>query len=213
MKIRIRILSLIFGLLGVLTAAVAVTAALRSLNGLPYLLQSPQSASECADGLMQCICQGDYAQARQYLQGSPDLELNRDPADPVGVLLWNAYCTGSSYTLVGTPYATETGLAQDVRFTALDLAAVMQSMDSLAKELFTEGIDSAQDPSAIYDSEGNYRDDFIQNTLLAAARKALEENSRMTETELTLQLTHQDGQWLVTADQALLRIICGGITG
>ena len=30
MKIRIRILSLIFGLLGVLTAAVAVTAALRS---------------------------------------------------------------------------------------------------------------------------------------------------------------------------------------
>ena len=44
MKIRIRILPLIFGLLGVLTAAAAVTAALRSLNAPPYLLKAPASA-------------------------------------------------------------------------------------------------------------------------------------------------------------------------
>lgn len=213
MKIRIRILPLIFGLLGVLTAAAAVTAALRSLNAPPYLLEAPESASDCADNLMQCICQGDYLQAEQYLQGTPDLELNHSPEDPVGVLLWDAYTSSSSYTLVGGLYATETGLAQDVRFEALDLDAVMKSMDTLAKELFTAGIESAEDTSAIYDKGGNYREDFIQDTLLSAARQALADNSQMTETELTLQLTHQDGQWLVTADQALLRIICGGITG
>lgn len=213
MKIRIRILPLIFGLLGVLTAAAAVTAAIRSLNAPPYLLEAPESASDCADNLMQCICQGDYLQAEQYLQGTPDLELNRSPEDPVGVLLWDAYTSSSSYTLIGGLYATETGLAQDVRFEALDLDAVMKSMDTLAKELFTAGIESAEDTSAVYDKEGNYREDFIQDTLLSAARQALADNSQMTETELTLQLTHQDGQWLVTADQALLRIICGGITG
>ena len=213
MKIRIRILPLIFGLLGVLTAAAAVTAALRSLNAPPYLLKAPESASDCAVNLMQCICQGDYLQAEQYLQGTPDLELNRSPEDPVGVLLWDAYTSSSSYTLIGGLYATETGLAQDVRFEALDLDAVMKSMDTLAKELFTAGIESAEDTSSVYDKEGNYREDFIQDTLLSAARQALADNSQMTETELTLQLNRQDGQWLVTADQALLRIICGGITG
>lgn len=213
MKIRIRILPLIFGLLGVLTAAAAVTAALRSLNAPPYLLEAPESASDCADNLMQCICQGDYLQAEQYLQGTPDLELNRSPEDPVGVLIWDAYTSSSSYTLIGGLYATETGLAQDVRFEALDLDAVMKSMDTLAKELFTAGIESAEDTSSVYDKEGNYREDFIQDTLLSAARQALADNSQMTETELTLQLNRQDGQWLVTADQALLRIICGGITG
>ena len=89
----------------------------------------------------------------------------------------------------------------------------MASVDTLAKELFLQGIESAGDISAIYDSDGNYREDYIRDTLLAAAQKALEDNSQMTETELTLQLTHQDGQWLVNADQALLRVICGGITG
>ena len=131
----------------------------------------------------------------------------------MGVLLWEAYCSSCSYTLVGDPYATETGLAQDVRFEALNLESVMASVDTLAKELFLQGIESAGDISAIYDSDGNYREDYIRDTLLAAAQKALEDNSQMTETELTLQLTHQDGQWLVNADQALLRVICGGITG
>lgn len=213
MKTRIRILPLIFGLLGVLTAVTAVTAALRSLNAPPYLLEAPQSASDCADSLMRCVCQGDYSQARQYLQGSPDLELDRDPADPVGVLLWDAYCSSSSYALVGSPYATETGLAQDVRFEAMDLETVMASMDTLAKELFTDSIASAQDLSSIYDKEGNYREDFVQDTLMSAAQQALSGNPQMTETELTLFLTYQNGQWLVTADPSLLRIICGGITG
>ena len=213
MKTRFRILPLIFGLLGALTAAAAVTASLRSLNAPPCLLEAPESASDCADRLMQCICQGDYRQAQRYLQGAPDLELNRSPEDPVGVLLWDAYTSSSSYTLVGGLYATETGLAQDVRFEALELDSVMQSMDTLAKELFTAGMETAEDTSSIYDKDGNYREDFIQDTLLSAARQALADNSQMSETELTLQLTHQNGQWVVTADQALLRIICGGITG
>lgn len=213
MRTRRIFLPLIFGLLGLLTAAAAVTASFRSLNAPPYLLEAPQAASECADSLMRCVCQGDYLQAQQYLQGSPDLELNHDPADPVGVLLWDAYCSSCSYTLEGSLYAAEMGLAQDVRVKAMDLEAVMASIDTLAKELFTQRIDSAEDISAVYDKEGNYREDFIQDTLLAAAQKALEDNSPMTETVLTLQLAHQDGQWLVIADQALLRFICGGITG
>lgn len=213
MKTRIRFLSALFGVLGILTAAAAVTAAFRSLDAPPYLVEVPESVSESASGLMDCICRGDYRQAEQYLQGTPELELNRAPGDPVGVLLWDAYTAGSSYTLVGEPYATETGLAQKVRFMAPDLDAVMKSMDGLAKELFMAGMESAEDVSAIYDKDGNYREDNIQETLLSAARQALAENSGKTETELTLSFTLQNGKWLVTADQALLRIICGGITG
>lgn len=213
MKTRIRLLPVFFGILGTLCAAGSVTAVLRSIDKPPLLVEALDSASDCAQRLMQSICQGNYVETSKLLLGQPDLELNRAPQDPVGVLLWDAYTASCSYTLEGSLYATETGLAQDVRFEALDLEAVLESMNVLAKDIFTAGIESAEDTSAIYDKDGNYREDFINDALLAAARQALQEHSHTVETELTLQLSRQDGQWLVTADQALLRVICGGIAG
>lgn len=213
MTTRIRIFPVLFGILGALCAVGSVTAALRSIDKPPFLVEAPDSASDCAEQLMQSICRGSYEETAKLLLGEPDLELNRAPEDPVGVLLWDAYTASCSYTLEGSLYPTETGLAQDVHFEALDLEAVLESMNVLAKEIFTARMESAEDTSAIYDKEGNYREDFINDALLAAARQALEEHSRTVETELTLQLSRQDGQWLVTADQALLRVICGGIAG
>ena len=52
----------------------------------------------------------------------------------------------------------------------------------------------------IYDENGEFTDEIIQQTLLEAARQAL-----------TLQLVYKNGHWQVKPTDALLNII-GGIT-
>lgn len=213
MKKKIRFLPLLFALMGLFFALCALRAVQKSLYQPPYILETPRNAASHAEALMDSICRGDYETASSLLLGNPDLEMDAMPADSVGILLWNAYIASASYTLVEEPYATETGLAQTVRFDALDLAAILEAAGPLAQELFQTRRDNAEDLSAIYDSDGNYRDDFVQQVLLDATEQALRENSETIPTYLTLQLTFRDGNWLITPDQALLQVICGGVKG
>ena len=62
MKTRIRLLPVFFGILGTLCAAGSVTAVLRSIDKPPLLVEAPDSASDCAQRLMQSICQGNYVE-------------------------------------------------------------------------------------------------------------------------------------------------------
>ena len=213
MKTRIRVFSILFALLGILCSAAAIGFVLRSLNMPPHILQEPDSAVECSETLMECIRQGDYTLVSEQLLGNPILELDRTPEDPVGVLLWEAYQDSLSYTFGGTCYATDSGLAREVTVEAMDLPSVMNAIGPLATEYFQTKLDSAEDSSVMYDSDGNYREEFIREALMHAAQTALAENNKMTKTTLTLQLSYQNGRWFVVADQALLRIIGGGITG
>lgn len=213
MKNKIRILPILFALLGFLCCWCAFRTVQKSLNQRPYIIETPHNAASCAEALMDSICRGDYETASSLLLGNPELEMDALPQDPVGVLLWDAYIASASYSLEDAPYATETGLAQTVHFEALDLAAVLEYTGPLAQELLQTRRDNATDLSAIYDADGNYREDFVQQILLDAVAQALRENSGTVSSVLTLQLTFQNGKWLVTPDQALLRIICGGING
>ena len=88
MKTRIRLLPVFFGILGTLCAAGSVTAVLRSIDKPPLLVEAPDSASDCAQHLMQSICQGNYVETSKLLLGQPDLELNlRKVIKPVAAVL------------------------------------------------------------------------------------------------------------------------------
>ena len=213
MKNRIQLLPILFAILGLLCALTAVQAVHQSLDRPPRLVEVPDAASESVTMLMEGICRGEYETVTALLLGNPQLELDEPPTDPVGRLLWDAYMDSITYTLVGECYATEAGLAQDVHIEALDIASVMNSAGPLAQELFRLHRENSEDLSQIYDDEGNYREDFIQQTLMEATEQALAENSAVVSTELTLQLTLREGRWVISPDQALIRVICGGIAG
>jgi len=110
-------------------------------------------------------------------------------------------------------YVTETGLAQDVQFESLDLAAVLADTKLLWPRLLTSYVEAVNsDPdSDIYDENGEFTDEIIQQTLLEAARQALTQEHAAVRTALTLQLVYKNGHWQVKPTDALLNII-GGIT-
>lgn len=207
MKKTRHFLPMLFLLLGCAVGTVSVVLALLSLNRVPLLWRVPEEAALCTQNLMEAICEGDYASASAQLVGAPDLGLDKASQSAVEQLLWEAY-QGS-----GGLYVTETGLAQDVQFESLDLAAVLADTKLLWPQLLTSYVEAANsDPdSDIYDENGEFTDEIIQQTLLEAARQALTQEHAAVRTALTLQLVYKNGHWQVKPTDALLNII-GGIT-
>ena len=65
--------------------------------------------------------------------------------------------------------------------------------------------------SEIYDSNNEYREDFVLGALYDAALAALEEDAATVSWDVTLNLIYQDGQWWIMPDQSLLQAISGGV--
>lgn len=203
----------LFALLGGMLAAAAVAVSLVSLNAGPRLLMAPQAAVETADAMMAAVCEGDYRAAGQLMYGNPDLGADRKASDAVGVLIWDAFVESLDYALVGSCYATDSGVAQDVTVTCLDLNSVTATLGERSQALLEQRVAAAEDVSEIYDENNDYREDFVMDVLYDAAVEALAEDAALLTREVTLNLTYQQGRWLVVPDQAVLSAISGGIAG
>lgn len=200
-------------LLGIAAAALITVYALTNLNAPPKILRSPQSADICTDALMEQLCQGEFDSLGQYLYGSPDLGLGQEPEDTVGSMVWEAWLQSLSYEFDGRCYATQAGLARDLRFTCLDVSAVIDSLEVIAQEVFSERLDSIEDQDLIYDAQNSYREDFIQSIIEESVQRALAEHSALQESAVSVQLAYDRGQWLVVADTNFLNAVFGEITG
>lgn len=208
-----KVLSFLFALLAIALAGFTLWVTRDALGASPVLMVPPAAAVETADAVLAAVCRGDYDAAQAKMFGSPDLGVGREPADQVGVLLWDAFVDSTSYTLVGDCYATDSGVAQDVTFTCLDLSSVTATLRERAQTLLVERVEAAEDADSIYDENGDYREDFVMNVLKDVTKDALKEDAEYIQKELTVNLVYKNGQWWVVADQALLSAISGGVTG
>ena len=204
--------SMLFFALGMLCGTLALVATLYFLQEPVCLWSVPDNAVSCVQNLMDGICQSDYESVSREIQGHPDLGLDKQPDDAIAALLWEAYQSTCSYQFEGDMYSTENGLAQDVRFEALDVNAVLARAGELWPERLTSELDSMSSTASVYDENGNLKEELIRRVLLSTMEQVLQQDAPMARTNLTLQLTYQDKQWLVKPDSLLLKIICGGIT-
>ena len=206
-----KILSVIFVLIGIVAAVVAVNMGLTNRNADPVLLATPEAASQQVTGLMEAVCSGDFATASTYLQGQPGLGVDREATDEVGILIWEAFCDSMSYELVGECYATEEGLSQNVALTCMDVTSVTAVLKERSQALLEQRVDEAEDLEDVYDENLQYREDFVMDVLYDAAVLALKQDAKTMTTELTLNLSYQNEQWWIAADRELLDAISGGI--
>lgn len=210
---RRRITACFFMLMAVVFLLSALILALRFRDASPVLVSVPPEASQQAEAVMEALCSGDFAGAEALLYGNPDLGIDREPADPVGAMIWNAYVESLDYELVGGCYASDTGLAQDVKIISMELPTVTEQLGVRTQALLQQRLEEAQDVSEIYDEHNEYRPDLVQEVLLEAAGQALEEDTRYSYQNITLQLVYSQGRWWVAADEALLNAISGGTAG
>lgn len=201
----------LFAALGICSAALAVYIGMNYTQANPQLLTPPTVARNKVVMMMNAVCDGDYAQASEAILGNPSLGVDRDAADEVGVLFWEAFEESMSFELVGECYTTENGLAQNVILTGLDIGSLTVNLKDRAQTLLEQRVAEAEDISEVYDENNEYREAFVMAVLYDAALQALEEDAVMSSVELTIQLSYHEGQWWVVADTALLDAISGGI--
>lgn len=205
--------SLIFALLGMVLATVAVVVTFRSLDAAPVLLSYSGEAEVQAEALMDAICEGDFSAAGAQMYGQPDLGVDRQPADTVGVLIWDAFVDSLAYEFHGNCYATDAGVARDVTITCLDISSVTDTLGERSRSLLAQRVAEAEDIEQIYDENGEYREDFVMEVLYDAAVQALKEDAVYETQDVTLNLTYQQDRWWVLPSQPLIAAISGGIAG
>lgn len=206
-----KIISAVFAVIGVCAAAAAVFLGLRFRDAAPVLLTPPDEAKGHVVALMDAVCAGDYQQASTHILGTPSLGVDREAADDVGVLIWDAFVDSLSYELEGDCYATDDGLAQNVIFSCMDITSVTANLRDRSQTMLEQRVKAAEDASEIYDEDYQYREEFVMEVLHDSTVEALKEDAREMTLTLTLNLSYRDGQWWVVANNELLDAISGGI--
>ena len=205
-----KVLSAVFAGVAACAAAAAVCLSFTSLNASPVLLSPPDEAEAQVTAMMDAVCQADYDRVSEYLYGTPALGVDREAADEVGALLWGAYTDSISYELVGDCYATDNGLAQDVKITSLDVTTVTAVLRERSQTLLEERVAEAKDTKEIYDEDNEYREEFVMAVLYDAAKSALETDAKTVTYQITINLIYENGQWWIMPEEPLLEAITGG---
>ena len=202
----------IMSLFAAVFAGAALLAAMLFPGQTPMLLQPPAEAVSLTEELMEAVCSGDFETAETMLYGQPELGADRQPSDVAGTMIWNAYVNSLDYELMGEPYATDTGLAQDVKIIFMALPTVTANLSARTHQLLNEAIAAAEDVSELYDEKNEYREELVMDILHRAVAQALEEDVRYSYRVVQLQLVFRDGQWKAVADRNFLDAISGGIS-
>lgn len=211
MKWIYRFIGFLFAMAGAAAAALAVWLCMNNLNSIPVLLEPVEEAQHQATALMDAVSSGDYETAGTLILGNPQLGVDREPEEEVGTMIWEAFVASYSYELIGECYATDSGVAQDIRVTYLDLSSVTANLRQRSQALLEERIAAAEDIMDLYTEENEFREDFVMEALRDAVKDAIREDAKTVTMELTLNLVYQDGTWVVVSDEALMRAISGGI--
>ena len=211
MKWIYRFFGLLFALAGTAAAAFAVWLCMNNLNSIPVLLAPVAEAEEKAAALMDAVAEGDYDTAGTMILGNPRLGVDRDPQDRAGIMIWEAFVKSYRYELVGECYATDSGVAQNVRVTYLDIGSVTKNLRQRSQALLEEQIAQAEDVSQLYNEKNEFHEEFVMSALYDAVEDALREDAVETGMEFTLNMVYRDGTWVVVPDDALMAAISGGI--
>ncbi len=200
-------------LLGIGVAIFTVNIGLRNQNALPVLVETPVTARQRLEQVLDSVCSGDYDTAGTMIYGDLSFGVDSLPEDPVSLMFWNAFQESLSYTLEGELYTTREGLAQKVRVTGLDFSSVTATLRERSQQLLEQRVADAEDMSEIYDENNEYREELVMSVLYEAAQAALAEDAEYPEKEIIVNVIYRQGQWWIVADDALLDAVSGGIAG
>ena len=204
-------------LLGLCVAVATVAVAFGNLQADPDLLGEDTVAHDRIVTMMDAFCAGDYATAQSVLQGETVLGVDRQPGDQMGQIVWEAFQNSMTYQLVGERYATNSGIAQDIIITTMDIDAVTDYVEANAKTVLDQRVNdrlaSAENLDEIYDEENQYREEFIMSVVYEVTRTAVVTTTATVQTKLTLNLVWEDDQWWIVPNEALLDAVSGGILG
>ena len=209
MKIA-RFFGVLFGILGVILLVGTAIVCFVSLDAPTEVAQIPQAGLDCAQEVMDAFAEGNWEKAASRMYGQPDLGVSASPESPEAQKLWQTFQKSFTYEFLGPCYATDTGFARDALVSALKVSSVTGKVSTYAREMLSERIAAATEMGELYDENGDFRADLMEEIMTLALDKALAQDGEMEAVDVTLALVYRDGAWWAVPDQALLKLLAGG---
>lgn len=204
-----RLLSRIFAVLGAVLIVGTIALSFLSLEAPARVISVSGEARECTEDFMEALAAGDYPAAGSCILGQPELRSEFQADSQLAALLWDAYTGSIRYEFTGDLYVSGSGYSRDVTVTALDIPALMAVLKEQFPALLAQKM-AAAGADAVYEADGSYREEFLMEVLCDGAAVLLPQSSE-TQWQITLQLTHRDGQWWILPEQSLMGILAGGL--
>ena len=205
------ILAVVLCLAALFVAVFGVCFALANRHAAPLLVKEDPRARNVVQGLLDSVSRGDYTKAGAYLLGAPDLGVDRPAESALGVFLWDAYQESLTFTPVGECYVTSSGIAFDYTVRRLDLDSVTANLNTRSQKLLSEAVKGATDMDEVYDENNEYREAFVMEVLLEAAKQALKEDAAYVEQTFTVNMVYREGKWYAVPDSGLMDAISGSL--
>ena len=206
-----KILAGVLLLLGITAAVLGIYFSAAYTQAKPVLMSSPDAAQQQVVAMMDEVCAGEFSKASAYILGNPSLGADREASGVAAAMIWDAFVESTAYELSGPCYVTDDGLAQDITFTCLDMSSVHKNLRQRAQSLLEQRIAAAEDTSAIYDENHEYREDVVNAVLEEAVAAALKEDATTITTTVAVCLKYENGKWMIVADQELLDVLFGDV--
>lgn len=166
----------------------------------------------CAQNFLDKLCGMDLEGASAELLGAPELNMVSDQ-DGVKKILWDRYWGGLEATLEGKPYAQGSFLTVNARITYPDMDAVIRQMGELTQTRLRQRVDEAENVSEVYNTDGGYRQEILDEVLIQAARTAAEQTTAVCEKSIVLKLAYDGEDWKIVPGKDLRSLLSGDLDG
>lgn len=201
----------IFGAVGTVLLVGSIGLCLFSLNAPARVGQIPEGAVACSAALEAAVKEKDYDRLEDCIYGQPDLGLEGAPAGELSRMVWDLTQENLKFTWQGECYIKDAALCRDASVTYMDAASVTENLQTRAHALLTVQVENATDMEQLYDDNGDFRQDLLDQVMKAALTQCCMEDARTVTLAVTVELVNRDGQWWAVPDQGLLTALSGGL--
>lgn len=204
-----RFFAVLFGICGMVlmlgTAAVCF-----SVLDAPAKAEVPAEVKECAEEVVQLLSEGDLNNFRMQLYGRPHLGTDGTLTEEAAAV-WEIFREGIFCELTSDVYVSGSSYAADAVITVPKIESITDTITAHGKRLLDERIAAAEKMAELYDENGEFRQDLIDEIMAQAVELAFAEEPEMLSVETTFGFAYQGKQWRVVPDGNLMRALQGGL--
>lgn len=199
----------LFAALGTVLAVGALVLCFGNLNAPPRVSQLPPELTRQAQALETAVCAGDFAAAGQLLYGQPDLGGEGAPQSSAAGLFWDTFRQNLHWEYTSDLQLTDGGYRAGVRLTLPDIAAMTQNIAPRAKALLEEKMAAATEMTQLYQENGEFLPELIQQVLDQAIQEAAADTQTRKTIDSSVSFRQAEGSWWAIPDPALMKALTG----
>lgn len=200
----------VLGIAGISLFAFTLLCAVYFTGSGIILLHTNGNPSDSVNTFYSLVLDGRYDESYKCLKDYTTLGFENTSSDDYSEKIYSALKNSYSYELVGSAVIDEFTAEQTVRFTYLEISSISEDISSQIDDLLEERINTLS-WHQIYDDNGDYRTDLLDEVYDSAFETAMKNAANYTVTaEYRVALEYIGDTWFLLVNDDMTYCFAGG---